>query len=168
MHKKAISIFTALFLALAPFSSANVYAESEESVNNVFTLNHGYTDGTVISVLSIDGENVSLGGFEAVLQYDTSKYSISSMESANPNVLLNEVSSTGEIVMSMAVASENLSESSDLVIIEFECSSVPVGSDFTFEITDAYRIADQPIRTKHKGLSKEPPRAESFGHYSVL
>lgn len=142
MHKKAISVFTALFLALVPFNSANVYAESEESVSNVFTLNHDYTDGTIVSVLSIDGENVSLGGFEAVLQYDISKYSISSMESTNPNVLLNEVSSTGEIVMSMAAVSDNLSEPSELVTIEFECSSVPVGSDFTFEITDAYRIAD--------------------------
>ena len=142
MHKKAISVFTALFLTLAPFSSANVYAESGESVSNVFTLNHDYNGDTIVSVLSIDGENVSLGGLEAVLQYDTSKYSISSMESANPNVLLNEVSSTGEIVMSMAVASENLSEPSALVTIEFDCSAVPVESDFSFEITDAYRIAD--------------------------
>lgn len=141
MHKKAISVLTSLFLALVPFSSANVYAESGESVVNVFTLNHDYNGDTVVSVLSIDGENVSLGGLEAVLQYDTSKYSINTMESTNPNVLLNEVQSTGEIIMSMAV-SDNLSEPSELVTIEFECSGIPVDSDFTFEITDAYRFAD--------------------------
>ena len=141
MHKKAISVLTSFFLALVPFSSANAYAESGESVVNVFTLNHDYNGDTVVSVLSIDGENVSLGGLEAVLQYDTSKYSINAMESTNPNVLLNEVQSTGEIIMSMAV-SDNLSEPSELVTIEFECSGIPVDSDFTFEITDAYRFAD--------------------------
>lgn len=138
MYKKLISVMTSAFLVVSPFSTISSFAVEEETENNSFIMNYNYLDNTIESVLSIDG-NICIGGFDAILNYDSEKYIVETSKSVNPNVLMNVIPSKNEIIISMASA-ENLSKTSDLVNISFSCLGIPEKSDFNFEISDVYMI----------------------------
>ena len=137
MYKKLISVIASVFIAVSPFSTIFSFA-AEKTKNNSFVMNYNYLDNTVESILSIDG-NICIGGFDAILNYDSEKYVVETSKSINPNVLMNVIPSKNEIVISMASA-ENISKISDLVNISFTCLGVPEKSDFSFEISDVYMI----------------------------
>ena len=139
MLKKSVSILSALVLACLPLSivSTNAVEESE----NRFLITYDYENNKLSSVLSIDGD-VCIGGFEGTLSYDPNKYTVESTSKNKAEILTNVLPTKGEVVISMAAEQTNLTLSSDLLSIEFSCKEAPLESDFKFEISDAYMVAE--------------------------
>lgn len=141
MLKKTIAgIMSVLCMSIPMAVCANaVNAENDE---NLFVSAFSYSDNELMYTLKVEG-TVDIGGFEAVLTYDTTKYEIINKKNNNGDVLINVLPNKGKVYVSLASTSRNLTESAEILSVEFKCNNVPSAEDFGFEITNAYSINEK-------------------------
>ena len=90
MLKKHFSIILSIMITVMSLFPISVNAVVNDNIKNDYIINYEYNGNTVKATLSVEG-NVRLGGFEATLGYDSSKYNVIAHNNDDPNILLNGV-----------------------------------------------------------------------------
>ena len=168
MLKKHFSIILSIMITVMSLFPISVNAVVNDNIKNDYIINYEYNGNTVKATLSVEG-NVRLGGFEATLGYDSSKYNVIAHNNDDPNILLNVNQDKGEIFVSMATTDKNIESASDLFNVEFDSPNNPSPSDFTFDVSYAYMLDDNlnvvytdfNIKEKWNGIERTTTTAAS-------